>query len=75
MIAREMRLAYKSRVVARLAQSACKTVGSDGLVKVDAIVVYPTGQWQRTGQNGASCGHAHHIGRDAIFESRALPSQ
>jgi hypothetical protein len=37
--------------------------------------VYPTGQWQRTGQNGASCGHAHHIGRDAIFESRALPSQ
>ena len=75
MIAREMRLANESRVVARFAQSACKALCSDGLVKVDAVVVYPTGERQHPSQDSASCGHAHYIGRDAIVESRALPSQ
>jgi hypothetical protein len=37
--------------------------------------VYPTRQWQHTGQDGTSCGHTNHIGRDAIGEPRALPSQ
>ncbi len=53
-IAREMRLANESRVVARFTQRSCKAFRSDGLVQVDAVVMNPTGQRQHAGQDGAS---------------------
>ena len=75
MIAGKVRFANEAGVVARPGQRTCKTIRSQGFIKVDPVVMHAAGERQHARQQCAARRHAHHIWRDARRKTGALLGQ